>query len=64
MLPKTWRKFDGKRYEIVTVTDKRAAQRRAKQLREQGKSVRVVAVAKAPKGRSGYTRTRYAEYAR
>jgi len=55
----------GKRYAIATVDDSKAmADKRARQLRRQGQSVRVVKIPKAPKGKAGYTMTRWAIYFR
>jgi len=64
MVPKMWREFDGKRYTLVTVTSKKTAEARARQLRKYGGLTRIVTVARASEGEGGYTVTRYAVYAR
>ena len=57
--------FGGRQYTLVTVLDPKAkAKTRASQLRREGRKARIVEVAKAPKGEAGYTRTRWAVYAR
>ena len=63
--PTVSRTFDGKRYGIVTVYEtKGQAEKRANAIRGDGRLARVIKIAKAPKGKAGYTKTRWAVYRR
>ena len=64
-IPTASRTFDGKRYSVVTVYDtKGQAERRADAIRGAGRLARAIIIPKAPKGRAGYTRIRWAVYSR